>query len=81
MGAWGAYERRWKEAGPRYDGAASRFRESGATVEVEYLSSYVSGDLAYTAAIERSEARVAGQEKPASMPPRDLSLSVITTIL
>src|SRR5215216_6142317 len=55
MGAWGAYERGWNEAGPRYDWAAARFRESGARVKVEYLSTGVSGDLAYTVAIERSE--------------------------
>ena len=70
MGAWGAYEHGWKEAGPRYDWAAARFLESGATVDVEYLSSFVSGDLAYTVAIERSRARVIGQEEPASMPLR-----------
>lgn len=67
MGAWGAYEKGWKEAGPRYDWAAARFRESGAKVKVEYLSSGVSGDLAYTVAVERSEARLVDQDKPAPM--------------
>jgi ketosteroid isomerase-like protein len=67
MGGWGAYEKGWAEVGPRYDWAAARFRESGAKVKVEYISSAVSGDLAYTVAIERSEALVTGQDKPAPM--------------
>ena len=33
----------------------------------EYLSSGVSGDLAYTVAIERSESRVVSQDAPARM--------------
>ena len=37
MGAWGAYERGWREAGPRYDWAAARFRDSGAPVLVSSL--------------------------------------------
>jgi ketosteroid isomerase-like protein len=67
MGAWGAYEKGWNEVGSRYDWAVKRFKESGAKVKFEYISSQVSGDLAYTVAIERSEALVAGQDKPASM--------------
>ncbi|MDQ3252356.1 MAG: nuclear transport factor 2 family protein [Acidobacteriota bacterium] len=67
MGAWGAYEKGWNEAGPRYDWAAARFRESGAKVKIEYLSSEVSGNLAYTVAIERSEARLVDQDKSAAM--------------
>jgi ketosteroid isomerase-like protein len=64
MGGWGAYERGWKEVGPRYDWAAARFQPSGARLAVEYLSSGTSGDLAYTVAIERSESLVVGQDKP-----------------
>ncbi len=67
MGGWGAYEQGWNQVGARYEWAAARFRESGATVQVEYLSSAVGGDLAYTVAIERSEALVAGQDKPVPM--------------
>lgn len=67
MGAWGAYEKGWVEAGPRYDWAAARFRESGAELDVEYLASGVSGDLAYTVAIERSRALIIGQDKPATL--------------
>jgi ketosteroid isomerase-like protein len=36
-------------------------------VKVEHISSAVSGDLAYTVAIERSEALVTGQDKPTPM--------------
>jgi ketosteroid isomerase-like protein len=67
MGAWGAYEKGWTEVGPRYDWAAARLRESGAKVTVEYLSSGVSGELAYTVAIERSEVRLVHQDTPAPM--------------
>jgi len=67
MGAWGAHETGWRLAGPRYDWAAARFRKSGAVPAFEYLASGVSGDLAYTVAIERSRARVVDREEPASM--------------
>ena len=67
MGAWGAYERGWKEAGPRYDWAVARFRKSGAKVQPEYLATVVSGDTAYTVAIERSVVRLADQDQPAAM--------------
>lgn len=67
MGAWGGYEKGWSEVGPRYDWAAARFRESSAKAKVEYLSSDVSGNLAYTVAIERSEVRLGDQDKPATM--------------
>jgi ketosteroid isomerase-like protein len=70
MGAWGAYEKGWNEVGPRYDWAAARFRPNGAKVKVEYLSSGVSGDLAYTVAIERSEVGLVDRDKPAPMPLR-----------
>jgi ketosteroid isomerase-like protein len=67
LGGWGAYKRGWNEVGPHYDWAAARFRESGAAVQVEYLASNVSGDLAYTVAIERSEVLIVGQDKPAPL--------------
>ena len=67
MGAWGAFEKGWSEVSARYDWAAARLLESGAKIEVEYLSSGVSGDLAYTVAIERSVARVIDQDKPSPM--------------
>jgi ketosteroid isomerase-like protein len=64
MGAWGGYEKGWSEVGPRYDWVAGRLRESGAKVRVEYLSSGVDGNLAYTVAIERSELRHVNQDRP-----------------
>jgi ketosteroid isomerase-like protein len=67
MGAWGAYEKGWQQASPRYDWAAARFQESGAKVAVEYVSTGVSGDLAYTIAIERSTVRLAGMDEPKPM--------------
>jgi ketosteroid isomerase-like protein len=67
MGGWGASKRGWDEASSQYDWAAARFKESGAKVDVEYLSSSISGDLAYTVTIERSEVRLIDQDKPAPM--------------
>jgi ketosteroid isomerase-like protein len=67
MGAWGAYEKGWQQASPRYDWAAARFKDSGAKVSVEYVSAGVSGDLAYTIAIERSIVRLAGMDEPEPM--------------
>jgi ketosteroid isomerase-like protein len=67
MGAWGAFEQGWNEVGPRYDWAAARFKPSGAQLKVEYLTSSVSGDLAYTVAIERSTALIVGQDQPAPL--------------
>jgi ketosteroid isomerase-like protein len=67
MGAWGAYEKGWSEAAPRYDWAAARMRESGAHVQIEYIASEVSGGLAYTVAIERSHVLVTGAAVPAPM--------------
>jgi hypothetical protein len=64
MGAWGAYEKGWKEVGARYDAVAARLKESGAKVRVEHLSSGASGDLAYTVAIERSAVQRVGQDVP-----------------
>ena len=70
MGAWGACEKGWADAAARYDWAAARFRDSGAAPTFDYLASGVSGDLAYTVAIERSAVRLAGQESAGSMPLR-----------
>jgi ketosteroid isomerase-like protein len=67
MGGWGDYKRGWNEVSPHYDWAAARFRASGAKLHVEYLASNVSGDMAYTVAIERSEALLVGQDTPAPM--------------
>jgi ketosteroid isomerase-like protein len=64
FGAFGGSEKGWKEAGPRYDWASSQFKESRATQKIEYLNTGISGDLAFTVAIERQLARIAGQDKP-----------------
>ncbi len=55
LGAFGGYEKGWNEVGPRYDWASSQYKNSGAKVNVEYISVVVSGDLGYTVAIERQE--------------------------
>lgn len=67
MGAWGDFERSWAELEPRYDWAAARFEQSGATVQFQYLAGGVSGELAYTVAIERSTVRIVGQKELAAM--------------
>lgn len=67
MGGWGAYEQGWEEVGPRYGWAVQRFLPSEAKVEVEYIAQTVSGDLAYTVAIERSTVKLIDQEQPAPM--------------
>lgn len=67
MGAWGAFEKGWPEVSARYDWAAKRFVNGEAKLDVEYLASSVSGDLAYTVAIERSNVRLAGQATIAPM--------------
>jgi len=64
MGAWGGYENGWNEVSSRYDWVAAQLKESGAKAKVEYLSSGMSGSLAYTVTIERSEILRANQEKP-----------------
>jgi ketosteroid isomerase-like protein len=60
FGEWGGYAC-GRDVEPSYAWAASKFRESGADVKVEYLTIAVSGDLAYTVSIERSEVRVGDQ--------------------
>jgi ketosteroid isomerase-like protein len=67
MGAWGAYERGWPEVSARYDWAGARFKDSGANLRVEYLAASVSGELAYTTAIERADVGLQGQDKAAPM--------------
>jgi ketosteroid isomerase-like protein len=67
MGAWGAHEKGWPDVEARYQRAGARFRASAAKLTVDYLTSVQSGDLAFTTAIERSEVKVAGQDKAAPM--------------
>ena len=65
LGAFGGYEKGWNEVGPRYDWASSQFKAGRATISVEYLNTGVSGDLAFTVAIERQEGvRLGNQNNP-----------------
>ena len=64
MGAFGGYERGWKDVGPRYDWAAAQYRERKAVVKTEYLNVWVSGDMAFTVAVERQEEARAGGQSP-----------------
>jgi len=58
---FGADAEGWDKVGPMYARAASQFVPSGASMVVEYLEIEVSGDMAYTVAIERSVVRKTGQ--------------------
>lgn len=62
MGAWGAHERGWDAVSSRYQWASGRFRDSGAKLSVEYLTSVCFADLAFTTAIERASVRVTGSD-------------------
>jgi ketosteroid isomerase-like protein len=64
MGAFGGYEKGWKEVGPRYDWAAAQYKGRKARVKTEYLSVVVSGDMAFTVAIERQEEARPGGQSP-----------------
>ncbi len=65
LGGFGGYEKGWSEVGPRYDWASFQYKDSGAKLKVEYISTEVSGDMGFTVAIERQEeVRLGGQQKP-----------------
>jgi ketosteroid isomerase-like protein len=65
LGAFGGYgEKGWEALGARYDWASSQYKPGGATLQVEYLSIVVSGDLALTVAIERQEGARVGEQSP-----------------
>ena len=75
LGAFGGYEKGWKQVGPRYDWASSQFKSGGAKIKVEYLNSGVSGDLAFTVAIERQQGvHLGDQENPS---PRALRVTQV----
>jgi ketosteroid isomerase-like protein len=75
LGAFGGHEKGWNEVGERCDWASSHFKESGATERFEYLNTGVSGDLAFTVAIEhQEEVQMVDQDKPA---PRALRVTQI----
>lgn len=61
-GAWGGYERGWRqEVERRYEWAASRFK--GGHLSYELIASGGDEEWAYTFGIERGEARLAGQDE------------------
>ncbi len=66
LGGFGGFEL-GTDVGARYTWAASQFEESGATVQIQYLSTVVDGDLAYTVSIERSRVRIRGKTGPVPM--------------
>ena len=59
FGGFGGQETGWTLIGPRYEWASAQFDASDAKVEFEYLVKQVSGDLAYTVAIERATVQYA----------------------
>jgi ketosteroid isomerase-like protein len=61
LGGLGAYEKGWEQVSPRLDWAATHLR--GGNLTIEPLAMGVSGDLAYTIDIERSQVRVAGRDE------------------
>jgi ketosteroid isomerase-like protein len=75
FGAFGGHEKGWNEVRSRYDWASSQFKKGGAKIKVEYLNSGVSGDLAFTVAIEHQEnVRLGDQDQAA---PRALRVTQI----
>jgi hypothetical protein len=61
FGGFGGVESDWTQIGPRYAWASAQFAPSDAKVEFEYLVKHVSGDTAYTVAIERATVAYADQ--------------------
>lgn len=76
LGGFGGYgEKGWDAVGARYDWASSQYQSGGATMQVEYINIEVSGDFAYTVAIERQTgSRVGEQQSPT---PRNLRVTQI----
>ncbi|HEX8636127.1 MAG TPA: nuclear transport factor 2 family protein [Pyrinomonadaceae bacterium] len=65
LGGFGGYEKGWSAVGPRYDWASSQYKDSGAKMKVEYINTEVSGDMAFTVAIERQEeVRLGSRQNP-----------------
>src|SRR5687768_10428356 len=74
FGAFGGSEKGWKEVGARYEWASAQFEDSGAKQKIEYLSTEVSGDVAFTVSIERQVARIVGQKEAT---PRSLRVTQV----
>lgn len=62
LGGTGAYAKGWEQVGPRLDGTAAAFRE-GRAESIEPIGMGMSGELAYTVHIKRSEVRVPGRDE------------------
>ena len=67
---------RWMAEDPQFGAFMERFKKGmdaflngdpTARAEIEYLSGRISGELAYTVAIERSRVHIVGQKEPAVM--------------
>jgi hypothetical protein len=74
FGGFGGQEVGWSEIGPRYRWASEQFRDIGATVEFEYLDTYVGAETAYTVAIERCTVHHVTQPAPV---PHELRATMI----
>jgi len=74
FGGFGGQEVGWSEIGPRYEWASSQFRDTGGTVDFEYLDTYVGADTAYTVAIERCSVHHVTQPTPV---PHELRATMI----
>ena len=62
FGAFGGYEKGWKEVGPRYEWASAQFKGAANENRVEYLTTGSSGDLAFTVSIEHKTSRLGSQK-------------------
>jgi ketosteroid isomerase-like protein len=66
---FGGVERGWARVGPRYEAVAARLRRERAgeaVLDIELISSGVSGDLAYVVTLERSTLPTKGLPEPRS---------------
>lgn len=65
FGGWGGFEQGWTRLDAKYTWAAARFVTG--ELQIEYLVTNVSGNLAYSVALERSNARLIDQTAAAPM--------------
>ena len=65
FGGWGGFEQGWARLDAKYSWAAARFITG--ELALEYLVTNVTGNLAYSVALERSNVRLIDQTSPAPM--------------
>lgn len=65
FGGWGGFEQGWTRLDAKYTWAAARFVTG--ELQIEYLVTNVSGNLAYSVALERSNVRLIDQTAAAPM--------------